>query len=231
MQISSRIAIVGGAISIVLAFGGLFIGRLMIYPVARAHGTFFERVAAEATAWDWGHRVMLLGMISVIPASLALRHAFRERSPLLTDIAAGLGIVGAALGVGQYALDYAMLAAARLPTAEAARQFDAALREQAFVQWVFYRLPDLAQVGLLLFTIALWRQGAGWRWQAALVSVAALSSLGGPLVVGSMGVRIALGLWFVGFSSVALKIALANGQQNPKTARNPLSLPDTLPRS
>ncbi len=99
-----------------------------------------------------------------------------------------------------------MLAAARLPTVEAADQFDAALRGQPFVQWTFYRLPDLAQVGLLLFTIALWRQGPGWRWQAVLVSIAALTSLIGPQVVGAMGVRIALGLWLVGFTSVAVKI-------------------------
>ena len=164
---------------------------------------------------------MLLGMICVIPATLALRHAFHERSPLLTDIATLLVLIGAPLGVGQYALDFAMLAAARLPTAEAAGQFDAALRGQAFVQWPFYRLQDLAQAGLLLFTVALWRQGAGWRWQAALATLAAVTSFVGPQVIGAMGVRIALGLWFVGFSSVAIKIA-----------RNaPEHLPDTLPRS
>jgi hypothetical protein len=174
MQIPPRAVVIGGAVSIFVAFGGLFIGRMMIYPVARAEGTFFERVAAEATAWDWGHRVMLLGMISVIPATLALRHAFHQRSPVLTDVATLLALIGAPLGVGQYALDYAMLAAARLSTVEAADQFDAALRGQEFVQWTFYRLPDLAQLGLLLFTVALWRQGPGWRLQAALVIIAAL---------------------------------------------------------
>ncbi len=90
MQVPARAMVIGGAVSIVSAFGGLFIGRMMIYPVARAEGTFFQRVAAESTAWDWGHRVMLLGMICVIPATLALRHALHGRSPLLTDIAAGL---------------------------------------------------------------------------------------------------------------------------------------------
>jgi hypothetical protein len=74
------------------------------------------------------------------------------------------------------------------------------------VQWAFYRLPDLGQVGLLLFTVALWRQGRGWRVQAALVSLGAIVSLVGPQVAGAMGVRIALALWFVGFTSVALKI-------------------------
>lgn len=206
MQIPSRVVTIGGAISIVVAFGGLFIGRMMIFPVARAEGTFFQRVAAESTAWDWGHRVMLLGMVSVIPATLALRHALHGRSPLLTDIAAGLALLGAALGVGQYALDFAMLAAAGISSPEAAEQFEAGLRGQVFVQWVFFRLPDLAQVGLLLFTVALWRQGPGWRWQAVLVSIAALASLVGPQVVGAMGVRIALGLWFLGFASVAVKI-------------------------
>lgn len=231
MQIPSRALVIGGAVSIVVAFGGLFIGRMMIYPVARAEGSFFERVAAEASAWDWGHRVMLLGMICVVPATLSLRHAFHAKSPLLTDIATLLALIGAPLGVGQYALDFAMLAAATLPSAEAAGQFDAALRGQTFVQWTFYRMPDLAQVGLLLFTIALWRQGPGWRWQAVLVSIAALTSLIGPQVIGAMGVRTALGLWFVGFSSVALKIAWGETGLHSKTAGNPQGpLPDTLPR-
>ena len=63
------------AISIIVAFGGLFIGRLMIYPVATASGTFLERVATQATAWDFGHRVMLVGMIGLIPAAIGMRRA------------------------------------------------------------------------------------------------------------------------------------------------------------
>ena len=194
------------AASIVVAFGGLFIGRLMIYPVAKAEGKFLQRVAAESTAWDHGHRVMLLGMLFVVPAVLALRQTLHARSPLLTDVAATLAIAGAGLGIGQYALDFAMLAAARIEPAQAGEQFLDALQADTFVQWAFYKLPDLAQLALILFAIALWRQGHGWRLQAILVSVAAATSLIAPQLIGAMGVRIALGLWFLGFTTVAAQI-------------------------
>ncbi len=36
------------AASIVVAFGGLFFGRMMIYPVSKASGSFLERVAVES---------------------------------------------------------------------------------------------------------------------------------------------------------------------------------------
>jgi len=203
------------ALAILVAFAGLFFGRLMIYPVATATGTFLERVAARAEAWDWGHRVMLVGMLAVLPAALALWRIVRDRSPRLAELGAALTMLGAALGVGQYALDFAMLAAAHMEPAAAGEQFLTALRADTFVQFVFYRLPDVSQLGLILFTVALWRQGRDWRLQAALVTIAAFAFLIGPLVLGSLGVRIALGLMFCGFATVAWKVALRPAECPP----------------
>ncbi len=207
MVLSQKVVDYLAAASIVVAFGGLFFGRLMIYPVSRAPGDFLERVAAESAAWDFGHRWMLVGMISLIPAAIALRRAMHERSPWLTDAATILTILGASLGVGQYALDFAMLAAAEISSPEARSQFGSALSTNAFVQWAFYKLPDLAQLGLILLTVALWRQGFGWRLQATLVTLAAMVALIGPIFLGSTGSRVGLGLLFVGFSTVAWRIA------------------------
>ncbi len=195
------------ALSIVVAFGCLFVGRMMIYPVATAPGTFLERVAAEARYWDLGHRVMLVGMIGLIPAAIAVRRAMRGRSAWLADAAAALTILGAALGVGQYALDFAMLAAARITPPEAGTSFIHLLRGEPFVDWAFYKLPDLSQLGLFLFIAVLWLQGPAWRWQAALVTVAGAAALVGPLLLGAAGTRLALGLAFLGFTTVAWKIA------------------------
>lgn len=195
------------AISIVIAFGGLFLGRLMIYPVATASGNFLERVAAESQAWDVGHRVMLVGMVGLIPAAIAVRRAVGGRSRWLADIAAGLTIFGAALAVGQYALDFAMLAAARIEPSEAGQSFTSLLRSEPFVDWAFYKLPDLAQLGLMLFTVVLWLQGTGWRLQAVSLTVAAAAALVAPLLIGALGIRLALGLAFLAFTTVAWKIA------------------------
>jgi hypothetical protein len=194
------------ALCVVVAFGGLFFGRLMIYPVATAPGTFLQRVAAKSADWDLGHRWMLVGMVALIPAAIGIQRALRRRSPRLVDVATWLTIVGAALGVGQYALDFAMLAAARMDPPEAGDQFVTLLRQDAVVDWTFYRLPDLSQCGLVLFAVALWRQGRGWRLQAALVSLAAVVFLSAGWV-GPVAVRTGLGILFAGFLTVAWRMA------------------------
>lgn len=207
------------AACIVIAFGGLFFGRLMIYPVSTAPGNFLERVAARSEAWHVGHQCMLVGMIGVIPAAIGLRRALCARSPWLADFAAALAIFGASLGVGQYALDFAMLAAARVEPPEAGAQFLKSLQADSFVQWAFYKLPDVAQVGLILFTVALWRQGAGWRGPATLASLAIAAALIGPLLFGPMGIRVALGLSFLAFSTVAWKIVVRPPMTSAAAAR------------
>jgi hypothetical protein len=215
MEIPRRIVDYLAAASIVVSFGCLFVGRLMIYPVATASGSFLERVATEARAWELGHRVMLVGMVGLIPAAIGLRRAMRRRTGGLADVACGLTILGAALGVGQYALDFAMLAAAQIQPPKAGTEFVTLLREATFVDWAFYKLPDLSQVGLLLFTAVLWLQGAGWRLQSALVTVAAAAALLGPLAFGAVGVRAGLGLAFLAFATVAWKIALRPSREAP----------------
>jgi hypothetical protein len=180
---------------------------MMLYPVVLAEGHFLERVAARADWWHAGHQVMLLGMLSLIGAALALRRTFRAASPRLVDVATGLTIVGAALGVGQFALGFAMLAAARIDSTPAADQFLAALEQDRFAQVAFYKLTDLSQLGLILFTVALWRAGRAWRRQASLVTLAAVTAIVAPQLVGAWGVRTAMGLAFVAFTAVAWKIA------------------------
>jgi hypothetical protein len=194
------------AASVLVAFGGLFFGRLLMYPVSTAPGGFLDRLAAESAAWNSGHRVMLLGPVFLIPATLGMRRALRQRAPWLVDVGTTLVIAGAALTVGQFALDFAMLAAAHVEPREAGQQFVDGLRGQPFVEWAFYKLPDISQIGLILFTIALWKQGSEWRVQAALVTLAALVQLSGAWL-GPIGIRVALGIMFVAFASVAWKIA------------------------
>ena len=68
-----------GCVSIFVAFGGLFVGRIMIYPAAIAKGDFLQRLQAEAAAWDYGHRVMLVGAMALIPALLTLSAVIRTK--------------------------------------------------------------------------------------------------------------------------------------------------------
>lgn len=195
-----------GSICIFVAFGGLFIGRMMIYPAAVAKGNFLQRLDSEATAWDYGHRVMLVGAIALIPALLTLWAVIRFQSPRLALSATCLGIFGAALLVGQFALDFAMLAAAQIEPRSAGQAVVDSLQSQPFVELAFYKLPDLLQLGAVLFVIGLWRVGKNWRWPATTATLAVLISLVCPLLWGGLGERIALGAFWIAFSFVAFKI-------------------------
>lgn len=210
MQSIRSISSTLGGICIFVAFGGLFVGRMMIYPAAVAKGNFLQRLQSEATAWDYGHRVMLVGAIALIPALLTLWAVIRLKSPRLAFCATCLGIFGAALLVGQFTLDFAMLAAAQIEPRSAGEAVVDKLMSQPFVDLAFYKLPDLFQLAAVLFVIALWRQGKEWRWPATTATLAVLVSLVGPLLWGGLGERIALGSFWVAFSFVALKI-LRNG--------------------
>jgi hypothetical protein len=106
-----------------------------------------------------------------------------------------------------------MLAAAQLDSAEAGEQFTKLLRANQAVDWAFYKLPDLSQLGLSLFAVALWRQGPGWRVSAAVVTLAALVFLSADWV-GPLAVRVGLGLMFAGFLTVAWKIATRRPEVN-----------------
>lgn len=193
------------AASVVVALGSLFLGRALIYPVGVASGTFLERVAAQSAAWDVGHKWLLVGIIALIPATLGLRRVLRARAPWLVDAATAFSILGAALTVGQFALDFAMMAAAHVEPRAAGEQFLDLLGEQPFVDWAFYKLTDVSQLGLLLFGVALWRQGPSWRPQAAIVSLPIALLLFGDSL-GLIGIRVAMGLLFVAFVAVAWKM-------------------------
>jgi hypothetical protein len=208
----SRIRDLLGAICVVVAFGGLLVGRVLTYPLSSVEGTFLDRVAAKADFWDAAHRAMLIGALFAVPAALALARALRPGSPRLVDAAAGLMILAAMLSVGQFALDYAYLAAAQMRSRPDAIEFHELLRSQPFVDLLFYKLASLAWIGVALFAIALWKQDAAWRPAAGVVCLAIISMLA-QSQLGPLGPRIATGLMFLGFSLAAWQMA---GFRNPR---------------
>ena len=206
-----------GAASVVLAFGGLFVGRVLTYPLSSVEGTFLVRVAAKADFWDAAHRAMLIGALFAVPAALTLARALRAGLPRLVDIAAGLMILAAMLSVGQFALDYAFLAAAQMRSRPDAIEFHDLLRSQPFVDLLFYKLANLAWIGVALFPIALWKRGVAWRPAAGVVFLAIVTMLA-QSQLGPLGPRIATGLMFLGFSLAAWQIAgFGNPRPNAET--------------
>lgn len=202
MPVPSRLIDYLGAGTVVAAFGGLLLGRVLMYPVAFAPGEFLDRLAAEPTAWDISHRVMTVAAVLVIPAAFALRRALVERAGWLAEIATTLVVLAGALGVGQFALDYAMLAAAQLESRAAGQEFVNRLREHPFVDLAFYELANPAWIGVGIFALALARQGRRW-WPAATVVLAAFVFTIFQDRFAPHGPRIALAMQFVGFSLAA----------------------------
>lgn len=192
-----------GAASLVVAFGLLFAGWVVMYPVAVASGGLLDRIRAEEAAWDLAHRLLLIGAIVLVGASLALGRALRRRTPVLAGAAAVLLVLAAILSVGQYALDYAVLAASDLAPSSGDALVSGVL-DHPFVSFLLFDLADIAWAGLALAAVAMWMQrDRVWRVAAAVVAVAVvLRTFDGSF--GVLGPRIAYGVQFLGFAVAAL---------------------------
>jgi hypothetical protein len=195
-----------GAIVVVLGFGMLLLGRVMMYPCAVAPGTMLERIGATGQAWDCSHRVMTAGFVLLIPAAMALWGSLRERSPVLSFAGAWLLALAAALSVGQFALDLAYLVAARVLPAEGAQAFVDGVLAHPFVRVAFYKLPELGGYGVALLALAMFRNGRAWWPAGAVVALAVVSSVV-DAQMGPVGPRVTLGVQFAGFALAAWRIA------------------------
>jgi len=195
-----------GALCLVLGFGAVFVGRVIMYPTALVPGTMLERIRAETQAWDWSHRVMLAGFVLIVPGVVALWERLRARSPWVSSAGAALLIVAMMLVVGQFALDFAYMEAALALSPEAGQAFVDAMLSNGFVRAAFYKLTDLGGVGVLLLAVAMLRQGRGWWWVAAgvLLGAVALSLVDSRM--GPVGPRVTLGVQWVGFSLAAWRM-------------------------
>lgn len=193
-----------GALCILVAFGGLFMGRVVMYPVALVQGSFLERLSAEPGYWDYSHRVLMIAAVATIPAALALSRALRERSKWLCDIGLVLLVIAATLCAGQFALDYAMLAASQLNDRTAGQEFVDRLMHHPFVEFTFYNLANVAWIGVVFYALAMWRQG--WRAAAITILISVVMTQF-ESSMGPIGPRIARGICFAGFALAAWRIA------------------------
>jgi hypothetical protein len=193
-----------GAASIAVAFVSLLIGRVLNYQLSTVPGSHLERVAAKAEVWDWAHRFLLVGAIALIPAALALRRKLFATAPLLVDLATTVTIFGAALTVGQLALDYAILAAAQLSPPNQA--LVDGLRAMPFVEHTFYTVPTAAMLSHLVIAAVFVMHGRGWQYLAVLIVLGVFAMLFGT-ALGPIGQRIAMGIATLGYLGAAWKIA------------------------
>lgn len=208
MPSSQRWSIRAGAICVVLGFGALFAGKLIMYPTALVPGSLLQRLRTEPHAWEWSHRVMTVGFVLLLPAAVAIWGALRTRSPILSRVGALLVGLGAATSIGQFALDFAYLVAALQLPHDAGQAFVDAMFAHPFAHAAFYEVPNLSGIGALLLAVAMLRQGRAWWPAGAVVALAIASSLVDKQF-GPIGSRVTAGIQFVGFTLAARQMLRA----------------------
>ncbi|HBS29946.1 MAG TPA: hypothetical protein DEB06_11000, partial [Phycisphaerales bacterium] len=222
MHASHRWSVWAGAICIVLGFGALFVGKVIMYPTALIPGSLLDRLRAEPAAWEWSHRIMTVGFVLLLPACVSLWGALRSKSPILSWLGALLLGLGAAMSIGQFALDFAYLVAAQNLPPDAGQAFVDAMLAHPFAHAAFYEVPNLSGIGVLLLAIAMLRQGRAWWLAGAVVALTIASSLV-EKQFGPIGSRITVGVQFLGFTLAAWRMARAAPVTSPALA--PASYP------
>ncbi|NNF36653.1 MAG: hypothetical protein HKN68_21305 [Saprospiraceae bacterium] len=140
--------------SIPLCFFSAGTGMLMLLKVVNADGNFYTRIHSEYTSWIVAHIILLLGSILLLPASIGIRSLISNKKPgFLADAMVPIIAIAGALLSGQYAIDFLMPEIARL--GGEAHEIHSFLSTDGLVSMLFYNLPELSSLGLLIMSIAL----------------------------------------------------------------------------
>ena len=133
-------------------------GMLILLKVVNAEGDFYTRIQSQSGAWILAHIVLLVGSVTLLPAAIGLRSLIEGRKPgLIATIMVPVIGASAILLAGQYAIDFLMPEIARLGgEARAIHQY---LSNNELVNLLFYQLPNLSSLGLLVMSIVLMLDG------------------------------------------------------------------------
>jgi hypothetical protein len=205
----------------------LFAIAEITYPPSSGNG------AQQLDAAARNHDVMLadiyFGIASAIlfmPAIYALLHVLRRRGVVVGHIAAILTVAG--LGLAHLALGGLQLMLWAMAGPGVDRQAMATFIDK--VQQNPAGLPlvlghDLFALGVILFGIAVWRSGFGYRWAGPAIAIGvALDIVGGTIGLPDMLIAIVSDAIFVtGMAAVGLKVLLtsdAEWEALPETTRS-----------
>jgi len=204
----------------------LFAVAEITYPNSSGNGA--EQLDAAAR----NHNVMLadiyFGMASAIlfmPAIYALLHVLRKRGVVLGHIAAILTVAGVCLA--HLALGGLQLMLWAMAGPDANRQAMASFIDKTQQNPVALPLVlghDLFAIGIIIFGIAIWRSGFGYRWAGPAIAIGVvLDIVGGTIGLPDMLMAILSdGIFVTGLAAVGLKVLLttdAEWEALPETVR------------
>lgn len=158
----------------ILAIPGTFLlsgaGMLWLLAVENAPGNFFQQVLTRESAWLGAHLLLLLGTILLLPAALTMRSAIMDKKSGLVATLLILIIAPTAMLLGgQYAIDFVVPLIAKV--GGEATKVHALLSLSPFVDLLFYKLPNLVFLAMMLLSFLLVWRGPLSGWQAALIVI------------------------------------------------------------
>jgi hypothetical protein len=170
-----------GIISTPLAFVLAGSGMLLLRRVETAPGDVYEQIASRGQDWLLAHVILLASTVFLVPAALAIRTAIRGR---------GLGYLGTAMLVviaptaillaGQYAIDF--ITPTLVDVGGEALVAKDRLGDSALIGTLFYGLPNLVFLALMILSLAAVWSGTTSRTRAVLLTINWLAVLLGNLV-------------------------------------------------
>ncbi len=192
----------------------LFAIAEITYPASNGNGAAQLDIAAR------NHDVMLADIyfgiasaILFIPAVFALLHVTRRRGVVLGHIAAILTVAGvclAHLALGGLQLMLWAMAGPGVDRQAMAAFIDKTMQNPAGLPLVLGN--DMFALGLIVFGIALWRSGFGYRWAGPAIAVGVVIDIVG----GSIGLPDTLisvlsdAIFVTGLAAVGLRVLLTS---------------------
>ena len=152
-----------GILSVPLTFLSAGVGMLYLLQVDNLDGSYFERIQHQS--WITGHLFLLFSTVLMMPAALSLRGSIEKKAPsILATIMVIIIAPTSILLSGQYAIDFVMPLLGQ--AGGEALQVHGLLYGSALIETLFYGLPNLVFLALMLLSVAV-------VWNGTLLKVPA----------------------------------------------------------
>ena len=149
MRILNRIGIIAIPITFCLAGNGM----LLLLRVETARLPFIEQITFYETEWFVSHIILLLSTMCILPAALSLQSVINHSRPkILGTIMVIIIAPTSILLAGQYAIDFVVPLMVRV--GGDALKVHGLLSTTSLIDILFYGLPNLVFLALMLLTIA-----------------------------------------------------------------------------
>ena len=180
---------------------------LWLYTTLDPNVDFYQRLITHRDAWVGSHIVLMISAVLFIPAVIALWRAVEgRRGTTLAGIGMLLAIPAMVLLAGQYAIDFVMPLVA--DAGEPAYPVHRALFTTTHINTLFYGVPELGPLGLLLMTVALALSGSQKPATLAVLGVLWIGVIGGNILDQPLAARSCLLLLGLAYLPVARQLML-----------------------